>query len=196
MKTSQSTSRKTGRGTLTIASYFGRKSENDLNAFHTTINNLHESIQFTMESNTSKLSFLDILIIKEGNKIITDLYCKPTDTHQYLDFRSCHPPHTKRNILFNLARRIVSENNVKDLRLTELKTYLRRQHYPESIINTCMGIQKAKLVHTAELRQTRERGSTEQDNIPFVVTHNPRNHNILYSAKRFRYFNNQQTWKN
>ena len=70
---------------------FWTKSEEDLERFHSLINNLHESIKFTMEKNEKTLPFLDILIIKEGAKIITDLYCKETDTHQYLDFRSCHP---------------------------------------------------------------------------------------------------------
>lgn len=53
-----------------------------------------------------ELPYLDILVIKEGMKITTDLFYKKTDSHQYLIFDSCHPSHTKRNIPFNMARRI------------------------------------------------------------------------------------------
>ena len=32
----------------------------------------------------------------KNGKIITDLYVKPTDTHQYLDCSSCHPYQCKK----------------------------------------------------------------------------------------------------
>ena len=67
---------------------FWTKSEEELQTFHRAINNIHESIKFTIESSQTHLPFLDILVIKEGNKIKTDLYCKPTDTHQYLNFHA------------------------------------------------------------------------------------------------------------
>ena len=165
---------------------FWTKSEENLERFHSLINNLHESIKFTMEKNEKTLPFLDILIIKEGAKIITDLYCKETDTHQYLDFRSCHPSHTKRNIPFNMARRIctiVTDGNLRAKRLQELRVYLSRQNYPKNLISS--GINKAKEIPISTLRNVRRRENNDLDNIPFVVTHNPRNHNILYAAKRF-----------
>ncbi|VDI10661.1 Hypothetical predicted protein [Mytilus galloprovincialis] len=131
----------------------------------------------------------DINIIKEEEEeIITDLYCKPTDTHQYLDFRSCHPSHTKRNIPFNLARRIctiVINLELRDKRLQELKNYLKRQNYPVRLIEN--GIKNALKIPIAELRKTvsREDKKDKQQSIPFVITHNPRNHQILNSAKGF-----------
>ena len=79
--------------------------------FHQLINEIHESIQFTMEFDEHNLPFLDIMIMKEGEEIKTDLYCKITDTHQYLNFRSCHPSHTKRNIPFNLSKTNMYHSN-------------------------------------------------------------------------------------
>ena len=165
---------------------FWTKSEEELQKFHNTINNIHESIKFTIESSTTELPFLDILIIKKGDKITTDLYYKPTDTHQYLSFKSCHPSHTKRNIPFNLARRIctiVSEKKLQEKRLCELKTFLKRQLYPEDLIDSA--IRNALNFNINELRTTRDKQETKKENIPFVITYNPRNHNILSSAKRF-----------
>ena len=40
-----------------------------------------------------------ILSLISGNAMggfSTDVYCKLTDAHQYLNFRSCHPPHVRR----------------------------------------------------------------------------------------------------
>ena len=50
-----------------------------------------------MEKHESKIPFLDVLVYKEGRKLHTDIFYK-TDTHQYLNFNSCHPKHTKQNI--------------------------------------------------------------------------------------------------
>ena len=43
---------------------------------------MHESIKFTAEWSTEKVNFLDVQVIKQGNKLVTDLSAKPTDTHQ------------------------------------------------------------------------------------------------------------------
>ena len=84
------------------------KSNEALHELHELLNNLHPKIQFTMESNKHKLPFLDVLVLKENQLLHTDIFYKPTDTHQYLDYRSCHPKHTKQNIPYCLARRICS----------------------------------------------------------------------------------------
>lgn len=164
---------------------FWTKSKEDLHKFHCEINKLNESIKFTMETDEKQLPFLDILIKNDNNNIITDLYSKETDTHQYLNFRSCHPSHTKRNIPFSLARRIctiVINPELRILRLKELKTYLLRQDYPENLIDSA--IRRATIIPVTELRRTKNKQSTSND-IPFVITHNPRNHNVHNSARKY-----------
>ena len=69
-----------------------------LETFCTLLNDLDPDINFTMEESQHKISFLDILITHQGEKLSTDIFYKPTDTHQYLHFPSCHPRHTKRSI--------------------------------------------------------------------------------------------------
>ncbi|CAC5406941.1 unnamed protein product [Mytilus coruscus] len=63
--------------------------------FKDLLNEINENIQFTMEYNSNQLPFLDILIIKNGTNIETDIFYKPTDSKQYLLFTSCHPKHTR-----------------------------------------------------------------------------------------------------
>ena len=43
--------------------------------------------------------FLDVSVSLQNEKLHTDLYCKPTDKHQYLYYTSCHPKHTKNSRL-------------------------------------------------------------------------------------------------
>ncbi|XP_062576664.1 uncharacterized protein LOC134238563 [Saccostrea cucullata] len=165
---------------------FWTKSLQDLQQFNSILNRLHESMHFTMEISENKLPFLDILIIKEGRKIITDLYYKSTDSHQYLIFNSCHPSHTKRNIPFNMARRIctiVIDEDRRNTRLCELRIFLSRQKYPSKLIEAA--IQKAKEIPINELRTIRHHEEENNEKIPFVLTHNPRNHNIFKTAKQF-----------
>ena len=84
---------------------------------------IYSDIDFTIEKSERQLSFLDILLIKDGTRLNTDIYFKVTDTKQYLNFYSCHPRHTKKSIPYNLARRIctiMSDEKLKDRRLSEL----------------------------------------------------------------------------
>ena len=95
-------------------------SEDMLNKFPDILNHLHSSIKCTREISRTNLSFLDILVINNNGTITTDIFNKSTDTHQYLDFRSCHPTHTKRNIPYCLARKIcavVTDSETRDQRL-------------------------------------------------------------------------------
>ena len=45
-------------------------------------------------------------MVRKGRALETDLYCKPTDAHQYLQRASCHPWHTKKAIPYGQTLRI------------------------------------------------------------------------------------------
>ena len=61
------------------------------------INSYHPTIKFTKESSDISVSFLDVLVTRKEGVLETDLYCKPTDTHQYLQKTSCHPGYVKKS---------------------------------------------------------------------------------------------------
>ena len=73
------------------------------------------------------VNFLDVEVIRSGNKLLTNLYIKPTDTHQYLEFSSCHVYHSKKFIPYSQAlhfNRIFSENMFFDNRCNQLECWL------------------------------------------------------------------------
>ncbi|MCG8430695.1 MAG: GIY-YIG nuclease family protein, partial [Candidatus Omnitrophica bacterium] len=159
-----------------------RQSFWDIQDFHALLNSLSPHLKFTKESDVHKLPFLDVLVIREGKKIITDLFSKPTDTKQYLHFRSCHPRHTKTNIPFSLARRIctiVQDNERRAFRLDEMKNNLLKRGYPLKLILN--GISRAQSIDIQTLRTPKEK-QQDLNNICFVHTHNPSNlnmHNVI-----------------
>ncbi len=74
------------------------------------------SVRPTMESEDSKLPFLDCLLKRESDGMLTStVYRKPTHTDSYLHFKSHHPNLVKRGVvkyLYQRARRVtnMSEN--------------------------------------------------------------------------------------
>ena len=159
------------------------KSEEELKTFHYILNNLHDDINFTLEYDQKEQPFLDEMVWNKKGKIETDMFYKETDSKQYLLFSSCHPRHTKINIPYNLARRlktIISEQNVLINRMKELKMFLLKQNYPESLIDD--GIEKAMKLEKSTLRTVKDK--SEDQVMPYVSTHNPKNPDI-YNVIQF-----------
>ena len=126
---------------------------------------------------------MDILLIKSGSKLETDIYHKETDSKQYLNFKSCHPKHTKLSIPYNLARRvctIVSNPDKKAQRLKELSESLTKRNYPKQVIDD--GMRKARQMSRTELLKPKEKHA--EDIIPYVSTFNPRNPELFTTIRQ------------
>ena len=75
--------------------------EERLKEFIDVLNKNYATIKFTAEWSKTQIIFLDVTVYLENGKIKTDLYVKPTNTHQYLHSSSCHPYHCKTEILYS-----------------------------------------------------------------------------------------------
>ena len=81
--------------------------KDSLDKFLTHLNECHHSIKFTTEVSPEKVNFLDTTIrLDTDRKPYTDLYCKPTDAHNYLLYNSCHPKHLTRSLPYSQLLRI------------------------------------------------------------------------------------------
>ena len=49
-----------------------------------------------LNNSKSPVNFLDVSVSIVDNKLETNLFCKPTDCHQFLHFNSAHPFHNKK----------------------------------------------------------------------------------------------------
>ena len=63
----------------------------ELDTFITHLNGCIDSIHFTIEVSKTEMHFLDIKIRLNEGKVETDLYTKPTDSHDYVLYNSAHP---------------------------------------------------------------------------------------------------------
>ena len=81
--------------------------------------------------------FIKILILKENDQLETNIFYKTTNSHDYLNYESSHPTHTKRNVPYNLAKRItcfVSDTVKMESRLMKLNGFLLKCRYPIHVI--------------------------------------------------------------
>ena len=58
--------------------------EDKLHDFLSRLNEFHPNLKFTYEYSTEQINFLDVIVKKEKDEFVTDLYCQATDCHQYL----------------------------------------------------------------------------------------------------------------
>ena len=80
---------------------------------------------------------MDAEVIPSRNKLLTNSYIKPTDTHEYLEFSSCHVYHSKKYIPYTQDlrfNRICSENTFFDNRCNKLECWLKDRGYNEKVV--------------------------------------------------------------
>ena len=68
-------------------------SEKELDEFLNRLNSFHPN--FTHERSKESLNFLDVIVKIQQSELVTDVYYKFTDGHQYLHFDTCLASHEK-----------------------------------------------------------------------------------------------------
>ena len=74
--------------------------------FISEINSFYPTIKFTVDWSKEKVNFLDVKVTLNNDVLSTNLFVKPTDTHQFLDPTSCHPYHCKKGITYSQTLRL------------------------------------------------------------------------------------------
>ena len=114
--------------------FIWKHGEEKLKEFIGVLNKKHPTIKFTAEWSKTQTNILDVTVSLENGKIKTDLYVKPTDTHQYLHSSSCHPYHCKKGIPYSKTlrlNRICSDSTSFDGRFNDLERWLLERGYKE-----------------------------------------------------------------
>ena len=90
----------------------------ELNFFLNELNKFHPNLRFTYETSKERVNFLDLNVSIWNGAISTDMYIKPTDGHQCLNYKSSHPEHINNSISYSqalrLSRMYSSEKDFKD----------------------------------------------------------------------------------
>ena len=145
-----------------------------LEAFLETANSFHPTIRFTAEASNDKHTVLDTTPHLVGDKVVVDLYTKPTDSHQYLLPTSCQPPHCSKNIPFSLAqriRRICTDDRAFEKRLSDISVHLNKRGYHKQVIDKA--IEKVRHIDRQNLLSYKPKPTANKSVLPFVMTNHP-----------------------
>ena len=76
-----------------------------LQEFINKLNNRHPIIKFDFKFSKTSIEFLDTTVYKnkEQNKLLTTVYCKPTDRRNFLHYTSAHPRSLIKSIPYSQA---------------------------------------------------------------------------------------------
>ena len=148
--------------------------QDELNKFLEHINSCSEHIKFTWETSKTSVNFLDLTIKISNNHIVTDLYTKPTDSHNYLLYSSAHPNTCKKSIPYSQflrIRRICSNIEDFDKHVLEFSQHFIRREYPVELIQ--QAALKARRLDRASLLLPKPTNKNKEDKHILICTFNP-----------------------
>lgn len=163
------------------------------------LNSLDENIKFTYERESEgKIPFLDLLVIREGNRIKIDFYKKPTSSNRILNYRSHHPMSQKIGIIKQLKNKIIEncspEFHQKNLKL--IRDRLLQNNYPKNLVNNIL----FNNLNNEKKEEEKEKGNnnkkTRYVKIPYHKTLAPKFNHIFRDTDVKLAFYNTKTINN
>ena len=113
-----------------------------LDQFHQHLNDECPSIQFTREvEEDGKLPFLDVEVTRNGDKLKTTVYRKPTSSNVYLHYDSHHADSIKTGVIKCLAKRakvVCSEEDGLREETAHLEQVFRGNGYPREYMRRAL----------------------------------------------------------
>ena len=156
-------------------------SDIELDAYMAYLNNHLPSIKFTIEKSKDSVSFLDTIVKLVNNRIETDLYCKPTDAHNYLLYKSSHPKKCKDSIPFSQflrIRRICTNTADFDEHAIKFSEHFHRRGYPIPLLETAL-IAARRIPRSELLKEKAKTETKNTDSDIILVTRYHPDHDIL-----------------
>ena len=139
--------------------------------FLSTLNGLHPSLTFTMELPVdNKIPFIGIVIVKNGTKLETQVYRKPTNTGLLLHFQSHTDKRYKDSLLQTMIHRAYSLSSTTEAfnaECAKLRSIFSRLDYPMSVIDSA--IKKFLFLNSSANKAERNNddSSTVRISLPF-----------------------------
>ena len=138
-----------------------------------------------MEYSQKQINFLDVLISKNDNEssLVTSLFTKSTDSHQYLHATSCHRSIYKKLIPYGQVirmKRICSNEVDLQRKLLDLESWLTDRGYKSEIIRP--ELQKVNSIDRKNL--LKKRPKHQEDSTTLVLTFHPALNIVFNVLKR------------
>eukprot|EP00061_Rhincodon_typus_P002651 g18124.t1 len=105
-------------------------SHEELEQFINFTNTFQPNLKFTWTISDTSISFLDLSDSISGDQLETDIYFKLTDSHNYLDYTSSHPPSCKTAIPYSQFLCICSQDGTFDSCISQMSSYFKDHNLP------------------------------------------------------------------
>ena len=146
--------------------------EQSLEKFLNKLNTFHPTIKFTAEYSKEPINFLDVNLRLVEGELTTDLFVKPTNTHQ-----SSHGYHCKKGIPCSRTlrlNRIRSDNKSFDKRCNNLGWLMQRRYNGKIKRKQILRAQE----HSRKDLLEREKAKSSELTLTFNITYYPVFQNI------------------
>ena len=143
------------------------------------LNSRVPTIKFTSEQSTESVSFLDVKVKIVGNNIITDMFSKPTDSHDYLLYDSAHPQRCKDSIPYSQflrIRRLCTRVEDFEKNVMELSLHFLRRKYPEDLI--LEAALSTRRLDRLDLLNKKRQTNDDKNNVFLITTFHPNDHQV------------------
>ena len=111
-----------------------------------------------------------------GDIFETDLYSKPSDCHQFLEFNSAHSILIKKSIAYTPGlriKRLCSSSSAFEKHLESIRSWFGKRSYPKEFVDN----QPRRVVQNI-LEQLPVHQTKHGTGVPLVVTYHPRFHDL------------------
>ena len=158
--------------------------ENWFSDFRTTaVNRFGLDFTYNINGVSSHTQFLDIQYSFKDGLLMTDVYKKPTDANRFLHYKSFHPRHVFRSIVYSQAiryRRIINDDDTLDERLAQLRTAFVSSAYPANLVDEVfIGVKNSPRNLAYRDRPQEPDGSNI---IPWVTTYGPGHQEVRHKV--------------
>ena len=139
--------------------------------FLTTLNGLHPGLSFTMELPVDdRIPFIGIDIIKNGTKLETQVYRKPTNTGLLLHFHSHTDKRYKNSLLKTMLHRayaLSSTTKAFNEECAKLRSIFSRLDYPCSLIESVISNFVSRKPSVGTVERNVDESNIVRINLPF-----------------------------
>ena len=141
----------------------------DINSILTQLNNYHNKLQFTVETETNGcLPFLNMKIHREQGRLITDWYMKTTSSGRIINYISTQPHYQKINTAYNLINTVIgnSHQQFHEKNFQIITDILRNNNYPNRTIKNLIHRKKNNI--TKGTNNSTDKQPIKYIGIPFI----------------------------
>ena len=149
----------------------------DTGSFIELANNHHPTIRFTAEISDTEITFLDTYVhkgyrFKRESILDVQTHFKPTESFQYTEYSSCHPPGVRKGFLKGEALRLLRTNSSEETfeeNIKQFKRKLRARGYPDNLSEKILS--EVKFSERSSALQNKQK--THKRILPFVTEYRP-----------------------